>query len=79
MSNSRMIILCYSCAEMLEEAGYIVNEVEPCENREKCFWCKKRGWYSLYNSRRENNAETNRGEKRTEEGAESYLPVSSQH
>ena len=80
MSRQMMVVMCPSCAEHLEEAGYIVNEIEACESRERCVWCKNRGWYSLYNTRRrETDAEANRSKERTEEGAESHLPISSQH
>lgn len=49
----KKLIMCAACAETMETAGYTVKEEEECEKREKCFWCRKAGYFSWYRVRRE--------------------------
>lgn len=50
--NGKTIIMCPACADNLRAAGYEVKETESCDKREKCFWCRNRGFFSVYSAER---------------------------
>ena len=56
----KTIVMCPPCSEMLVKAGYKIREKEPCEKREKCFWCHNRGYFSVYITGRDEDAEQER-------------------